>query len=353
VGAGNKLVSTVSLKLISITGELSDAVTATATMQPVVSEGASCDSKGITNRCVTGTGCAGTAPTCSSSILPTFDKFSYLSSASGGTIVATGSDALASLASVYVEYLDSSNNPFGYDPADSGTKEYSFNSTLGITNSGGAFVWTMNPTADFVSKIPRLRLTPSDDTSKTGAPSTVSVTPITVRSSGAACDTRGFDACAADSVCWPSATVIAGTCQTIASKQTSLCSSATTLTIGSGTVRAAGRFNPVNLWNPPQDCSTPSSMTAPEAVVHLKTTATISKLLLSTKTPETNVATVVYLLSTCNGTTTVDKCTDRAIGSTSAAAELQLTNVATGDYYVIIENLDYRYGSYGLVVTAQ
>jgi hypothetical protein len=85
----------------------------------------------------------------------------------------------------------------------------------------------------------------------------------------------------------------------------------------------------------------------------LTLTATATNLTISTKTPETNVATVVYLLDGCNGTPVETRCTDRSLDGLSADAELALTNVAAGSYYVIIENLDSGAGSYGLVVTAQ
>jgi hypothetical protein len=345
--------SKVSVKLISVSGGTSNAVTATVTQQTVVTDGATCDPKGITNRCADGMGCTGASPKCSTSVVPTIEKSTYVSTSTGGAVIVAGSDMASPLTSVYVEFFDNLGQPKGFDTTGGGNLDTSLTSLNGITNASGSFVWSIKPETNFVSAIPRLKLTPTDEASKSGAQVTVDLAPIPVKSPGAICDTRGFDACPIGSLCWPGTTVTAGTCQTITSKQTASCSTATVLTVGAGSARIAGRFNTVNLWSPPDGCSTPNSLTAPDAVVHLKTTATIPTLLLSTKTAETNVATVVYLLDSCGGTATTDQCTDRSQDGKSAAAELKLTNVAAGDYYVIIENLDYRSGSYGLVATAQ
>lgn len=347
-----KTLSAVSVRLLSNSYRVSDAATAEVMPQPVIAEGAGCDPKGIENRCADGTGCAGAKPKCSADVLPEIDKAAYLSTPSGGTVIAVGSDSASPLASVSVEFFDAQGQPLGFDSTGSGTPEPSFVSTNGITNALAEFVWRIESTTDFVSAIPRLKLTPNDMASNSGAPVTVNLATIPERDLGDVCDTRGFDACPADSLCWPGASVIAGSCQTIASQQALACSAAKTLSVGADSARLAGRFNVVNLWSPPIDCSTPGSQTAPDAVVHLKVVSSVATLVISTKTPETNVATAVYLLDSCSGEPTLERCSDRPLVAPSADAELELTDVAAGDYYIIIENLDYRSGSYGLVVTA-
>jgi hypothetical protein len=345
--------SKVSVKLIDINGGTSNLVTANVTQQPILTEGASCDPKGITNRCAITTGCTGTTPKCTTPIVPTIDKFAYLSTASGGYAIVSGSDMASPLASVFVEFLDGSGAPVGFDTTGSGSKDFSFTSSNGITNYSGVFLWKINPSSDFVAAVAQLKLTLTDEESKNSTPVTAVKAAIPVRSDGAACDTRGFDACSTNSLCWPGTSANSGMCQTISSKQNASCTAATTLSLGNGTVRTAGRFSSVSLWTPPVDCSTPSSLTAPDTVVHLKLTANVSNLTISTKTPETNVATVVYVLDSCVGTPTIEKCSDRPLVPPSADAELALTDVPAGDYYVILENLDYRAGSYGLIVTSQ
>jgi hypothetical protein len=345
--------SKVSVKLIDINGGTSNLVTANVTQQPILTEGASCDPKGITNRCANTTGCIGATPKCTTPIVPTIDKFAYLSTASGGYAIVSGTDMASPLASVFVEFLDGSGAPVGFDTTGSGSKDFSFTSSNGITNYSGVFLWKINPSSDFVAAVAQLKLTLTDQESKNSTPVTAVKAAIPVRNDGAACDTRGFDVCSTNSLCWPGTTANSGTCQTISSKQNASCTAATTLSLGNGTVRTAGRFSSVSLWTPPVECSTPSSLTAPDTVVHLKLTTNVSNLTISTKTPETNVATVVYVLDSCVGTPTADKCSDRPLVPPSADAELTLTDVPAGDYYVILENLDYRAGSYGLIVIAQ
>jgi hypothetical protein len=343
----------VSVRLISINNEVSDPKTATVAQQLSLTAGESCDPKGITNRCVDGLGCTGTKPKCIGDVTPTIEKATYVSTTSGGVVIAVGSDAASPLTSVNVEFFDAKDHSIGFDTTGSGTLDTSFISTNGITNTAGTFVWHIDTTTNFVNAITRLKLTPSDAASNSGEPLTVNATPISVRDAGAACDTRGFDACPVAHLCWPDASITTGSCQTISSKQTAACEGARTIRVGTKPVRTAGRFTTVNLWSPPVDCSTPNSQSAPDTVVHLKVTADTAKLLISTNTPETNVATVVYLLASCDTIPTIDKCSDRSLGAPSADAELKLTDVAAGDYYIVLENLDYRAGSYGLVVTAE
>jgi hypothetical protein len=345
--------SQVAVKLVSKSYSASDAVVAKVTKQTLAAEGSSCDPEGVLNRCKEGTGCVGSKPKCQADVVPTIVKASYLALSSGARVIAVGSDPLSPLESIYVEFFDKNNESVGFDTTASGTKDTSFTSSNGITEHLGSFTWYIETTEDFVSTIPRLRLTPMDRQSKTGNATTVNVQDIEVVDDGADCDPRGFDTCKTGSVCWPGQPSTSGTCQRVSSRQTSACTSTTTLNVTTGSLRTAGRFSSTNLWNPPQDCSTASSLLSPDAIVHLSVKNNLSKLIISTKTPETNVATVVYLLDDCHGTSTLERCSDRPFVAPSADAELSLSNVAAGDYYVVLENLDVRYGSYGLTVTAE
>jgi hypothetical protein len=341
----------VSARLISKTDGVSNAVTTKVIAQPIVNEGESCDPKGILNRCAPGTGCTGSKPKCSASIVPRIEDAAYVKTTPGARVIAVGSDTANPLTSMNVEFFDKSGKPAGFDTTSSGTLDTSFISKNGITNSSGTFLWRIDTTSDFASAVPRLKLTPNDAFSVVGPTVTVDLADVQVREDGAACDVRGFDVCRTDSLCWPNTSVTAGTCQTLSIKQSEVCSVATTLRFESEMVRTVGYFNPVSLWSPPVSCSTPNSLTAPDAMVHLKVLKDTPKLLISTKTPETNVATVLYVLESCNGSAAIEQCSDRSLGAPSAAAELELSEIVAGDYYVVIENLDTRQGSYGLTVS--
>ncbi|HSO38801.1 MAG TPA: hypothetical protein VLT33_40000, partial [Labilithrix sp.] len=162
------------------------------------------------------------------------------------------------------------------------------------------------------------------------------------------CDARGFDACAAGLVCADDGAG-ATRCADLAAARALRCASAPSITVGatlSGTVAGA------SLWDPVEGCASADRRGRPEAIVRLHLDAPLPSLMLATLPASGGAGTtfdsVLSVLDGCGAAPTTIACND---DDPSPTSRVTLTDVAAGDYVVVIDSLTRSGGAFELSAT--
>lgn len=334
------------VSLIDGAGQVSDIVLTNVVAQPLLSTGAACDSKNLLDRCDLGQSCSGTPSKCLAGVAPSLVELKYLHDAPGGPLIlARGTDPDDDVSLLHIELLNNSNMPVVLDP-DPSTLDAKVNSS-----AFGAFFGLLKGGVPLETSVPRVRVTPIDSLGHQGLPLSANIADLARAADGQSCDPRGFSGCLVDSVCVAGLTPSAGKCTKTKAARASECTLAIKLAPDAGITSAAGKMSGVSIWDPPVGCVTEEKMHRPEGVVSLHLATAATTLTITTHRPETDVDTVLYLIPGCGDEASIDACNDDDV--VGFASGLTLSNVAAGDYTIIVESAQIAGGSFGIAVSKQ
>ncbi len=324
--------------------------------QTVKGETEACDLAQVTDRCQASMSCGGSPPGCLPGVAPQVTKSVYV----GGLyprMMFGGTEPDQDFASVRVEYLDNSeaslnalitgdrNDP--NDPNRSYEREHTYSAT--DRADGPLFTLSTEPIDTFVADVPKLRVTPKDAMDHAGDPFIVSRGALTVRGSAQACDYQGFDTCAGGFTCWPRLANGNNTCASVIAVRTQRCAAIRGMDPKKGIKTAFGVVQGASLWDPPAGCVSNDTIGRPDAAVALHLSEMAANLTITTAVDETDFDTALYLIpGACAATTPANAaCNDDTTGVSST---LSLTNVAAGDYTIVVESVHPQGGHFGLSV---
>lgn len=340
------------VQLVDGTEQLSETIEATIGAQKLLMEGDACDTKDVTNRCDMGQSCSGSPSKCTAGVAPTLVEVKYLHSADPAnmvepTVLIRGTDPDDDMGSFHIEYLDANSMPVLLD----GTDDH-LDTTATRLSSGGSFFFSMQPAYAAETSVAKIRVTALDSIAHTSQPMTVGISSLAQGASGASCDPRGFSGCVSGYLCVPGTTPTAGKCTKASSAQATACAASPKLDPAKGLSTFSGRITGPNLWLFPAGCTRPENAARPQATVALHLASAAQTLTVSTLRPETHTDTVLSMVKGCGDTIDLDWCHDDNDQGTTPGV-LTLSNVAAGDYTVIIEFGQYGDGEFGLSVDAQ
>lgn len=341
--------------LVDDRGNVSATLDADVAVQPVLALTQQCDAKYIENRCMNGLGCKGTLPaSCQMGEKPVIGKAGYYSDELGRRVLIEGTDPDDDVNGYKIEFLNATGEPVAVDlDGDLGDMEpvNSMTEMVEVTAGDGKFFFRFDPSEFFTDAVKRVRVTVMDlgmnmsaqvvktlndtDTmpSSMGAP---------LRSTGADCDARGFDRCAATAVCtMATATATKTTCVAVNTARMRACQSSLVLEPFKGMTQVRGEIKEPSLWDAPAGCATNDPKLQADNVVKLVLSRPVSRLVLSTSNPYTSFDTSLYVLTSCTAAPNIAWCADDQPGTATNAsrAVLEITGpVPAADYYVVVDS---------------
>jgi hypothetical protein len=328
------------------TGEL----TAGLTPQAVVESGQPCDATFITSRCNAGLGCRGAPPTCQEGKPPEITKFAFYKQTGGPLILLEGTEPEDDLQTVKFQFQNAQGGFISIDSDGDGTPDLaSFDFDAKGQAVDGTFFIRFQAGENLDQQVPKLVAQASDFAGHQGALKTAAPTTVPIKSAGSSCDPRGFDACAVNLVCSPGIVGQANKCASATNLRTAVCKAAPVLEATPAGATIIGRTSGTSLWDAPSGCSSNDPKGRPDGLVTLRLTALASKLTLSTNRPGTNFDTTLYLLAGCPGDSTAAfGCSDDVPNNPVGASELVLSNLAAGDYQIVVDSFDFAGGTFEL-----
>ncbi len=310
--------------------------------------GESCDPSYVLDRCEAGESCAGAPTVCTAGVPPVLAELRYLHATYGPVILARGTDPDDDMGKFHIELLDANNKPVTVD-LDSGPTT-AIDTQPAFISAQGTFYGYNKGGLTLDTQVPKVRVTPVDSLGHEGPPQLASIAALTRAADGGGCDARGFIGCPADEVCTPGLPVVVGRCAKGKGLRQSACAGALKLDPAKGVIAAAGVIDGSSLWDPPHSCTNDQNIDRPEGVVRLHLAAAVAKLTISTRRPETNVDTVLYVLPGCaDDSKDALDCNDDA-PTGGFASELVLKKVPAGDYAIVVESAQLGGGSFGVSV---
>lgn len=340
--------ATVRVALVDSKGQLSEVRSVPLTPQPELQLGEPCDKTLVLNRCPPSTACRGTPAACTEGTAPAVSKLVYAASDAGVVLIRwTGADADDDIQQLEFTFRDAAGQPILADLDGDGSPEASqYLHDVTGTSEGGKFTGGLDPSATVAESVPQLAVKPRDEAGNEGTVTTARLAAVVQRTAGQPCDPMGADVCKSGSVCFPGVAGSSNSCQLPASARKRRCDAAPLLDISAGKLVALDRVEGASAWSP--TCA--DSLPGPDGVVKLKVAQELSSLTLSTDGSGTTFDTVITVLSgtSCEAATTVEGCNDDAAGVTTTGSSLQLSNVAPGTYFVIIDSLKPEGGDFVL-----
>jgi hypothetical protein len=262
---------------------------------------------------------------------PTLSKVGFYSDAM--RIIFSGSDKNGDISKYTVEFQDAQGNPVSVDTdGDSSTPGVpSFTADVPHDPAFQEFVYSFMPSLETLTLVKKIKITVTDSGNRTAVSQPTAIGPIPVRSQGSNCDPEGFDKCSASSFCAPATNSF--TCQNQTNARTAACMTALTLA-PAPSASVMGQLNPASYWDAPTGCVGGGGETTgfDDRVVKLVIAAQAAKVTLSTGTMP-DFDSVLYKLNSC--TENLPACGDSCACSDS---DLVLTNVAPGEYYIVVDS---------------
>jgi hypothetical protein len=327
-------------------------VAVTIQQQPIIDLGGACDTTFVTNRCLEGLSCSGSPARCVDGTAPTISHAFYLRGTPGPSMRLDGLDPDEDVMSIRVDFLTTSDSPVLLDlDGDEVPESDHLEVTFGITNQNGGYLAIIESGMGFDTLVPRVGLTAIDTKAHESTTQRVSISTQTTRISGQTCDLAGFVGCVSGTVCLPSANGTGAYCTTYSQAQTGRCSAAPVWDLAKDPAKITGFISGYSAWEPPAGCMSSTASNRPEAVLKLRLATATPKLVLTTAEPETQMDTGLIVLPSCTASMdTALACNDDSVGY---ASRLTLTNLAAGDYYVIVESTQPNGGGFGLSASTQ
>ncbi|MFO0672014.1 MAG: hypothetical protein U0235_20720 [Polyangiaceae bacterium] len=271
----------------------------------------------------------------------------YVAATQGPRLLVAGRAAAHDDVFVRVEFLDATLAPKAVDDGAGGS--LSAIDLHAIADGAGAFFVENQSSPGFEHDVAAVKLSLRDaqDKPAPGDPRVVSFAQPAIRELGAACDSRGFDACAKDALCAPRANGY--TCALESDVRRDACATAPALDPAIGKNVTDGEVSAPTLWDAPLGCVQAGALGAPypEAYVRLHLDAPEAALTLTTNDPATDLDTVLFVVPSCQGrSATPVACNDDDLGTTNS--RLVLENLAAGDYIVVVQSASSARGHFRL-----
>jgi hypothetical protein len=345
----------VGVTLVDAAGLRSDESVVLVLAQAVRAMGEPCDPLFVADRCSAGLGCRGTPTVCSEGLAPQIGRLAFFHNATGGpTIIMEGTEPEDDLATIRFQFQNAQGAAISIDSDGDGVPDLaSFDQDALELAVDGAFFLRMQSGDGLDQQVPKLVAIPTDSAGHTGLAKIVAPTAIPVRTSGQTCDVRGFDTCGPNLSCTPGIIGATNKCASATPLRTAQCSAATVLTPTVSGATATGVAEGGSLWDAPAGCSTNNPTGRPEGVVKLHVVERAARLTLSTVGPGTTFDTTMYVLPGCpNDTQDVLACSDDFPGA-GGASQLELFDVAPGDYLVVVDSFAPIGGAFELTATVQ
>jgi len=345
-----RTLSQLQLALYDRTNARTEPVAVVIQQQPVVDLGGACDTTFVANRCIEGLSCSGTPARCVDGTAPTISHAYYQRGTEGPAMRSDGVDPDEDVISMRVDFLTASDAPVLLDLDGDNVPESDHLEVIsGFTNQNGGYSSLIESGLGFDTIVPRVGLTAIDSKGNASATQRVSISTRLTRISGQTCDLTGFVGCATGTACLPPATGTGAYCTTYAQAQTSRCSAAPVWDLSKDPPKITGVISGYSVWEPPAGCLSATANNRPEAVIKLRLSAVATKLVLSTAEPETQIDTGIVVLPSCTASIdTAIGCNDDVTGFSS---QVTLSNLAAGDYIVIIESAQANGGGFGLTAS--
>lgn len=331
-------VSIVRVALVDELGGLSPTTDLPVTLQTIVTLGGACDDTFIQNRCGAGLGCkpasVGAAKACNAGVAPQLGRLGYFVDELGPRIVFEGTDVDADATGYRVQFYDAQDVLLPIDHDSEETSPPVSAVTGPITAQGGTgFFVQLVPSDVLVQQVARVRVNATDSVDNASNVLVADREEAPEHALGTTCDVRTFNRCSDGGSCVD--TGDQDRCLQATEAKTSACTAALVLSpVSSGVSRVRGSLNN-SLWDAPQGCS--PYLNQADRVVRLVLTEPALRLTLSTDHPYTGFDSVLYLLSSCGATPTVERCNAPTPGS-AARSVLTLQNIAAGEYYVVVDS---------------
>ena len=329
-----------------------------------------------------------------SAAVPEIDRLAFVLTPSGPRILVAGTDPAGRLESVWLDLLDEAGGPAAIDIDGDGNPE---SGQLEVPREeldvpGPSFFLEVQGAAGLERFAKRVVARAQQQDGTMGAVHMADLAPLAVRSAGEPCDPRGFDACEGDLVCddgfaraggltcddtrprkgsarkgspagndGPAgngsaadsdgraceASPTAGRCEDLGAARARRCAAAPLLSVGAvvtGTTRGA------SLWDPPDGCASALRRGRPEAVFRLRVARATPSLTIETRIGGTNFDSVVTVLDGCGARASALACND---DDPPPVSRVKLTDVAPGDYVVVVDSLTRAGGTFELAVTTR
>jgi hypothetical protein len=340
-------IAAVETSIVDMVAE-SNAIRSQVTIQVFKSIGQSCDSNVVADRCGSGLSCSGSPATCQDAGPPVLTRFAYRNSANGPRMLFAGTDAADDLNSIRLEFLDLSDNEVKVDLT--GADDYASSFDLSILTPSSAlqsFFYANQATPGFEELVPKLAATPSGSLTGPGNRLEAALDEGTAPATGEPCDTMGFATCGEGDVCLgdPDPSVPA-TCAAVDAARDRWAQGALVLD-PAGPLFAPGYSITASLWgDPPADCVATGVRGYPAGAVILHLANDVPSLTLTSDNPETNFHTALYVLRGTGASTEV-----AALGCNDLMpSTVTLTNVAAGDYTVVVASTTPAGGNFGVSI---
>lgn len=335
----------VEVTLVDATELSSETMSADIAKQAVLNNGDVCDATYVDNRCADGFGCKGTVPTvCSAGEAPKITRGVYYVDDLGTRVLVEGTDPDLDVKSYVIEFLSSAGAPVMID-TDGDTNNVpdanKFEGEARLVWDGTKFFMRLDQGETFADLVPQVRIKMIDRGGLISATVMATKGPAPTRSSGQVCDVRTFDRCASNTVCYSSNMGKNYSCTPTSTARSKSCTAALTLAPVEGTDSVRGTIASPSLWEPPAGCAPGvDNSDQPEAVVKLVLTENAKKVTLSTNNLYTSFDTTLYMMSKCEGPAVLAWCSDYAGDGEMSGAELVITDVTAGTYYIGVDSFN-------------
>ncbi|MBK8014118.1 MAG: hypothetical protein IPK13_22565 [Deltaproteobacteria bacterium] len=347
----------VDIVLLDRAGNPSEMRRAEVVPQPVRNLAEACDPTWQIDRCKTGLACRGEPAACVEGVPPVISRVSYLRDPEGPKVLVIGTDIDQDVNALNIGFLDKSGQPkfmqlasdfeLPAPPLVSG-----FRVEEPDSSTGNNFFLQLQAGVGFEEDVVQVSVRAEDEGGRLSDPKVAAISSTPMRGAGAGCDPRGFDRCTAGLVCSPGIPGISNTCQYAGRLRTMACNAAPTLDPMNGAREVIGETGTSSLWDAPAGCGPRDPIDRVESAVMLHLATGVSKIVLSTEHPETNFDTMVYVIPGCATTPTPALgCADDLENTVSS--RLELTNLAAGDYLVVVDAWGVTGGSFRLSATVE
>jgi hypothetical protein len=337
--ARNAELSGVRVRLVDDERVVSESLTVTIDRQPTLLADASCDPAFVQNRCAEGLGCKGTgeAKTCQPGEAPVLARAGYYDDALGPRIIFEGTDGDADVISYRIRFLDGEGDAvFIDDDSFDGTGPVDRVTASMSPQTSSVFFALRVPSEVLLQQVASIAVTVLDSNDTPSNEILATKGPAPLRGLESECDARGFTLCSDNASC--SNFGDQHRCALPSVAQQSACEAAMVLNPAAGMTRVRGSLRS-SLWDPPAGCSTPQA-SQPDRVVKLVLANAASRVVLSTDHAYTSFDSALYLLTACTEAPLLSTCSDdQPPPLSSPLAVLTLTDLAAGEYYVVVDSL--------------
>ena len=319
--------------LLDEVGQQSAAASVDILRPDAVARGAACDPTFTLSRCEDADGCTGTPPTCQMGSAPVLTRAAFYDDALGARLLLQGSDVDANATSFTLRFFDASDAPVAVD-LDGDPLTAPESSWEGALDPVGTipFAQRISPPA-LPEAVASIRVSVHDEGDLTSNELTTARMAAPLRALAESCDPQGFDRCDVGAVCQQQGA--AYRCAGRDDARTSACESALVLDPGAGVNTVRGSTHG-SLWEPPTGCVDSASQ-RPDRVVKLVLTSAAERVVLTTDLPYTGFGSALYLLTECTAAPVLARCAVGQPAPASDRAELRVSNLAAGTYYVVVD----------------